>query len=67
MGSIFKPYEDGTSQERIINPESNTNNPELYYERLDEFGKSKCRNDIYYLGPRGGVYYYSSYGCKAYV
>ena len=66
MGSIFKPYQFGTSQERIIKPELNTNKLELYYEILDEFGKSKYQNDIY-LGPRGGVYYYSSYGLKKYV
>ena len=41
MGSILKPYQVGTSQERIIKPELNTNNLEFYYERLDEFGKSK--------------------------
>ena len=57
MGSIFKPYQVGMLQERIIKPELNTNNLEIYYERFDEFGKSKYRNDIYYLGPRGGVYY----------
>ena len=57
MGSILKPYQVGTSQERIIKPELNTNNLEFYYEKLEEFGKSKYRNDIYYLGPRGGVYY----------
>ena len=64
---IFKPKEEGTLQERRNNPELNTNNLELHNERLNEFGKSKYRNDIYYVGPRGGVYYYSSYGRKTYV
>ena len=64
---IFRPYEEGTLQERRTNPELNTNNLELHNERLSGFGKSKYRNDIYYVGPRGGVYYYSSYGRKTYV
>ena len=64
---IFRPKEEGTLQERRNNPELNTNNLELHNERLNEFGKSKYRNDIYYVGPRGGVYYYSSYGRKTYV
>ena len=63
---IFRPKEQGTLQERRNNPELNTNKIELHNQRLDEFGKSKFRNDMYYIGPKGGCYYYSN-GRKRYV
>ncbi len=64
---IFRPKEEGTLQERNNNPELNTNNIDLHNKRLDEFGQSKFRNDMYYIGPKGGCYYYNSYGRKTYV
>ena len=57
---IARPKEEGTLQERRNNPELNTNKIELHSQRLDEFGKSKFRNDMYYIGPKGGCYYYSN-------
>ena len=63
---IARPKEEGTLQERRNNPELNTNKIELHNQRLNEFGKSKFRNDIYYIGPKGGCYFYSN-GRKRYI
>ena len=63
---IFRPKEQGILQERRNNPELNTNKWDLYNDRLYKFGKSKFRNDMYYIGPKGGCYYYSN-GRKRYV
>ena len=64
---IFRPKEQGTLQERRNNPELNTNTLDLHYDRLEKFGKSKYRNDMYYIGPKGGCYFYNSNGRKQYV
>ena len=63
---IERPKEEGTLQERRNNPELNTNKLDLHNERLDKFSKSKYRNTMYYVGPRGGYYYYSARGNKVY-
>ena len=63
---FYVPPEEGTLQERRNNPVLNTNNIELHNERLDEFEKSKFQGVMYYIGPKGGYYYYSSNGNKVY-
>ena len=63
---IERPKEEGTLQERRNNPELNTNKLDLHNDRLDKFSKSKYRNTMYYVGPRGGYYYYSARGNKVY-
>ncbi len=63
---IFRPKEQGTLQERRNNPELNTNTLDLHYDRLDKFSKSKFKGDMYYIGPRGGYYYYQN-GRKVYL
>ena len=63
---IARPKEEGTLQERRNNPELNTNKLDLHNDRLDKFSKSKYRNTMYYVGPRGGYYYYSARGNKVY-
>ena len=64
--AILPPPEEGTSYERSINPELNTNNQALHNIRLDKFFKSKFKGDMYYIGPRGGYYYYQN-GRKVYL
>ena len=59
-------HEDGTYEERKENPELNTTNNDLHWDRLEEFGRSKYKRTMYYMGPRGGVYYIDS-GRKRYV
>ena len=64
---IARPKEQGTLQERRNNPELNTNKISIHTERLTRFRESKYRNVMYYIGPRGGTYYYSGSGNKVYV
>ena len=64
---ITRPKEEGTLQERRNNPELNTNTLNLHNDRLDKFSKSKFKGVMYYIGPRGGYYYYSQNGNKVYV
>ena len=63
---ITRPKEEGTLQERRNNPELNTNTLDIHNERLDKFSKSKFKGVMYYIGPRGGYYYYSQNGNKVY-
>ena len=64
---FYVPPEEGTLQERRNNPVLNTNNIELHNERLDEFEQSKLQGVMYYIGPKGGCYFYNSKGRKQYV
>ena len=63
---ITRPKEEGTLQERRNNPELNTNKLDLNNDGLDKFTKSKFKGVMYYIGPRGGYYYYSQNGNKVY-
>ena len=65
--ALLPPPEEGTLQERRNNPELNTNNQGLHNDRLDKFFKSKYKGDMYYIGPRGGYYFYNSNGRKQYL
>ena len=64
--AILPPPEEGTMQERRNNPELNTNELNIHNDRLDKFNKSKFKGVTYYIGPRGGYYYYSVNGKKVY-
>ena len=64
--ALLPPPEEGTIYERRKNPELNTNNQGLHNDRLDKFSKSKYKGVMYYIGPRGGYYYYSQNGNKVY-
>ena len=61
-----RPKEEGTLQERQNNPELNTNSFDLHKDRIFKFDKSKYKGDMYYIGPRGGYYYYQN-GRKVYL
>ena len=64
--ALLPPPEEGTIYERRNNPELNTNNQGLHNDRLDKFSKSKYKGDMYYIGPRGGYYYFQN-GRKVYL
>ena len=64
--AILPPPEEGTMQERRNNQELNTNELNIHNDRLDKFNKSKFKGVTYYIGPRGGYYYYSANGKKVY-
>ncbi len=66
IAGITGPKEEGTLEERRNNPELNTNKFDLHNDRIRTFRRSKYRNTMYYLGPRGGYYYYSANGNKVY-
>ena len=46
--------------------ELNTNDWQLHSRRLYKYKYSKCRGTTYFLGPRGGVFYFQN-GKKRYV
>tara|TARA_Y100001968_G_C19393072_1_gene736698 strand:+ start:1202 stop:1450 length:249 start_codon:yes stop_codon:yes gene_type:complete len=56
--------EEGTEEQRKINPELNTKNYEMHEKRLKLFSKSKYKNRMFYLAADGTCYYYSSTGRK---
>ena len=66
IAAITGPKEEGTLQERRNNPDFNTNTLDVHNYRLDIFRRSKFKGVMYYLGPRGGYYYYSRNGNKVY-
>ena len=66
IAAIVGLKEEGTLQERYNNPDLNTNNLDIHNSRLNGFRRSKFKGVMYYLGPRGGYYYYSRNGNKVY-
>ena len=66
IAAIVGPKEEGTLQERYNNPDLNTNTLDIHNSRLNGFRRSKFKGVMYYLGPRGGYYYYSRNGNKVY-
>ena len=58
--------EQGTYEEREENPDLNTKDWHQHQKRLDKFGRSKYKRTTYYIGPKGGYYYYSGNGNKVY-
>ena len=63
----------------MIDPESNINigiwysetelreKADIHRARLSKFGRSKMNGDMLFLGPKGGVYKYTSNGKRKYV
>ena len=62
----YDNHEAGTLAERKKNPELNTANNDLHWDRLREHGRSKYKRQMYYMGPKGGIYYIQN-GRKRYV
>jgi hypothetical protein len=67
IGAASDRFDEGTPDQLAANPNLNTKNWELHWQRLRTHGSSKYRGKTFYLGPRGGVYYYSANGNKVYV
>ena len=69
LGTIIfdkKHIEEGTLEERNLNPELNTANLDLHKMRLSKFQKSKYYSTMYYMGKKGGIYTVSYNGNKVY-
>ena len=66
--SIFddRYKEEGTLEERNLNPELNTADLDLHKMRLSKFQKSKYLSKMYFMGKKGGVYTVSYNGNKVY-
>ena len=56
--------EEGTNEQRELNPELNTKSFDLHERRLEQFSKSKYKNRMFYIGTDGSCCYYSSTGRK---
>ena len=63
---VLQNREEGTLEERKNNPDLNCNDWDFHWVRLNQWGRSKYKWQTYYLGPRGGYYYYSANGNKVY-
>ena len=66
IDAFIKSFPEGTYEERDKDPNLNTTDWEHHWRRLQKFGFSKYRQQTYYLGPKGGYYYYSANGNKVY-
>ena len=68
LGTAFNKnhIEEGTLEERNLNPELNTANLDLHKMRLSKFQKSKYYSTMYYMGKKGGIYTVSYNGNKVY-
>ncbi len=53
-------------KDRKQRPDLNINDYDSHRERLKTFGKSKYRGTMFYVGPKGGVYYITYRGTKVY-
>ena len=58
--------EEGTNEQRRLNPELNTKNFELHERRLEQFSMSKYKGRIFYIGNNGACYYYTATGRKVF-
>ena len=65
---VKSPKRDRTTryERQLSNPDINTNNWGLHKKRLEIHGTSTFRGTIFYVGPKGGVYYISYNGKKIY-
>ena len=53
-------------KDRKQRPDLNINDWDSHRERLKKFGRSKYRGTMFYVGPKGGVYYMTYRGTKVY-
>ena len=53
-------------EKQAENPDVNTKSWELHRKTLEKFGRSKYRGTMFYVGPKGGVYYITYRGTKVY-
>ena len=54
-------------KQRLLNdPDLNTKEWDLHRKRLDTLGRSQYKGTMFYVGPKGGVYYITWRGTKVY-
>ena len=58
--------QQGTYEERSADPKLNTKDWNQHQDRLIKFGCSNYRRTMFYVGPKGGVYYVTKRGTKVY-
>ena len=64
---IYKKEQAIAREKEILNtPEINTKNWDVHQIRLRECGQSQYRGTMFYVGPKGGVYYITYRGTKVY-
>ena len=64
---IYKREQAIAREKEILNtPEINTKNWDVHQIRLRECGQSQYRGTMFYVGPKGGVYYITYRGTKVY-
>ena len=64
---IYKQEQAIAKQQKILDkPEINTRNWDVHQQRLSLCGQSLYRGTMFYVGPKGGVYYITYRGTKVY-
>lgn len=58
--------DQGTYTEMAADPDLNTQNYELHYERLVRFRRSMYNGEMVFMGPRGGTYTITASGNRSY-
>ena len=68
FGFILKAIDgqQGTYEERAADPKLNTKDWDQHQKRLNKFGCSNYRRTMFYVEPKGGVYYVTKRGTKFY-
>ena len=68
FGFILKSIDgqQGTYEERAADPKLNTKDWDQHQKRLNKFGCSNYRRTMFYVEPKGGVYYVTKRGTKVY-
>ena len=56
----------GTYAEMAADPDLNTQDIELHFKRLKEFGHSMYNGETVFMGPRGGIYTITASGNRNY-
>ena len=56
----------GTYPEMAADPDLNTQDWDLHWERLNKFGHSKYNGETLFMGPRGGIYTITASGNRNY-
>ena len=66
IATIFLDESEEEKKAKETNPELSTRDWDFHLKRINTYGSSRYRGRMYYLGPKGGYYYYSANGNKVY-
>ena len=58
--------DQGTYTEMLLDPDLNTENPDLHWRRLKRYGRSRHGGEMVFMGPRGGIYTITASGNRNY-